>query len=336
MATPLRLRRSPHGWSDGQVDAKLYRDLDENLGAQKRRPWFRPPEGYEAVRFEMDNGDVALFAYSDAEGFWLGNTETPSALWRTEKYGFEEVPYTVARWAQRELLAQLYDESPWLESYPHVAWYFLPVFLSKDGRETSREFFRDYAAGFPDATAEEALQFYEDLLDTGELDEYRYVMAGKLGTSPVLDRTRMAAAMAEFNAAKLLIDAGYDVEPEAAVSTGHSIDFKVTRDGRSVLVEVTHPAPPTRRRTSNPIAAVRDTAETKTTGQLDEHGGGVVLFVDCTAFPDDDWQAVLAEAPDVRHRPAVVYRLRPDGRVVGYFKGNVPLELPSISRGISH
>ncbi|MFB6082069.1 MAG: DUF5784 family protein [Halanaeroarchaeum sp.] len=335
MAKPLRFRHSTRGWSDQRVETALYRDLDANLGATREDPWFRPPSGFEAVRFEMDNGDIALFAYSDAEGFWLGNTETPSALWRTEKYAFDEVPYPVARWAQRELLAQLHEESPWLEPFPHVSWFFLPVFLSKDGRESSRSFFADHAAGFPDATRDEALAFYEGVLHTGALDEYRYTMAGKLGTSNVLDRTRMASAMAEFNAAKLLLDNGYDIEPEAAVSTGHSIDFKAERDDVGVLVEVTRPAPPNRRRTSNPIAAVRDTAETKTTGQLDEHAGGVVLFVDCSGFPDDDWQAVLAEAPEVRHRPAVVYRMRPDGTVQGYSKGAVPLELRTVRGPIS-
>ena len=330
MAKPLRFRRSPHGWTEERVDAKLTADLDANLGATRGDPWFRAPEGFDAVRFEMDNGDVALFAYSDAEGYWLGNTETPSALWRTDKYGFDDVPYPVARWAQRELLAQLHDESPWLEAYPHVSWFFLPVFLSKDGRESSRSFFADHAAGFPDADPEAALAFYESVLRTGALDEHRYTMAGKLGTSPVLDRTRMASAMAEFNTAKLLLDGGYDIEPEAPVSTGHSIDYRAERNGSVTLVEVTRPAPPNRRRTSNPVAAVRDTAETKVNGQLDEHAGGVVLFVDCSGFPDDDWAAVSAERPDVRHRPAVVYRLRPDGSVEGYAKGSVPLEIPTV------
>ncbi|MFB6362350.1 MAG: DUF5784 family protein, partial [Halobacteriales archaeon] len=32
--------------------------------------------------------------------------------------------------------------------------------------------------------------------------------------------------------------------------------------------------------------------------------------------------------PDVGHRPAVVFRLRPDGSVEGYGQGAVPLELP--------
>ena len=330
MAKPLRFRYSPRSWSDGEITDRLYRDLNDNLGATRKDPWYRAPDGYDAVRFEMANGDIALFVTSDSEGFWLGNTETPSALWRTEKFGFEEVPYAVSRWAQRELLAQLYDESPWLEPYPHVAWFFLPVFLSKDGRESSREFFRDHTAGFPDADPEVALGLYESLLRTGSLDQYRYTMAGKLGTSPVVDRTRMASAMAEFNTAKLLVDAGYDIEPEAPVSTGHSIDYRVEDGERVSLVEVTRPAPPHRRRTSNPISAVRSTAETKVNGQLDEHAGGVVLFVDCSGFRDDDWAAVRAERPDVRHRPAVVYRIRPDGSAEGYSKGETQLGLPTV------
>ncbi|MFB6134802.1 MAG: DUF5784 family protein [Halanaeroarchaeum sp.] len=330
MAKPLRFRRSQEGWSRDRVHTQLFEDLDTNLGAAHRDPWFRSPDGYEGVRFEMDNDDVALFAFDDSEGFWIGNTETPSALWRTTKYTFAEVPYEVARWAQRELLAQLHDETPWLEPFPHVSWFFLPVFLSKDGRESSREFFDEHAAGFPDADRDDALSFYESILRTGALDDHRYTMAGKLGTSPVVDRTRMASAMAEFNTASVLLDAGYDIEPEAPVSTGHSIDYRAERDGSALLVEVTRPAPPNRRRASDPIRALRDTAETKVNGQLDEHAGGVILFVDCSAFPDEDWSAIVAERPDVRHRPAIVYRLRPDGSGEAYAKGAVPLSLPNL------
>ena len=330
MAKPLRFRRSPQGWTEDRITEQLYRDLDENLGATQQDPWFRPPTGYDAVRFEMVNDDIALFAYSDSEGYWLGNTETPSSLWRTDKYGFDEVPYEIGRWAQRELLAQLHDESPWLESFPHISWFFLPVFLSKDGRESSRDFFAEHAAGFPDADPNVALDFYEGILATGALDEHRYTMAGKLGTSPVLDRTRMASAMAEFNTAKLLLDNGYRIEPEAEVSTGHSIDYRAENTDGVTLVEVTRPAPPNRRRTSNPIEAVRDTAATKVNGQLDDHAGGVVLFVDCSGFRDDDWAAVRDERPEVRHRPAVVYRMRPDGSVEGYSKGAVPLDLQTV------
>jgi hypothetical protein len=310
------------------VVGQVYRDLDRNLGATRRRPWFRPPDRYSGERFEMDNGDVALFLWTDSEAYWMGNIETPEALWRTEKFGFAEVPGDVSRWATRELTAQLHEESPWLEPYPHLSWFFLPVFLSKDGREATRAFFHDHAAGFPDATREEALEFYESFLRTRVLDEWREVMAGKLGTSEHLDLTRMTAAMGEFNAAHLLVEAGYEIEPEIEVSTGHAIDYRAeVGDGESVLVEVTRPTPTGKRRAGTPVAAVRDTAETKSEGQLEAHGGGVVLFVDCSSFPDDEWRSVLAERPDVHHRPAIVARLRPSGRVEGYTKGSVPLDV---------
>ncbi|MFC6989805.1 DUF5784 family protein [Haloplanus sp. GCM10025708] len=328
MARPLRFRYAPGRWTDGRVRSDVFAPLDANLGAESGRPWFKPPDGYDARRFEMDNGDVALFCWNGEGAYWLGNTETPSTLWQTDKYGFEEVPDDLARWTERELLAELHEESPWLEPYPHLSWFFLPVFLSKDGRHTTREFFRNHAAGFPDATADEALAFYESFLSTGVLDDYRETMAGKLGTSQQLGWTRMTAAMGEFNAAKFLVDAGYGVVPEIEVTTGHSIDFRAKRgeDGNP-LVEVTRPLPPNRRTANTPVAAVRDTAETKTSGQLQAHGGGVVLFIDCSSFPDDDWRAVRDERPDVRHQPAVVFRTRPDGSVEGYAKGSVPLDL---------
>jgi hypothetical protein len=276
----------------------------------------------------MDNGDIALFLWNDTEAYWMGNTETPEALWRTEKYGFDNVPDDVSRWATRELTAQLHEESPWLEAYPHLSWFFLPVFLSKDGREATRAFFHDHAAGFPDATREAALEFYESFLRTRVLDDWREVMAGKLGTSEHLDLTRMTAAMGEFNAGHLLVEAGYDIEPEIEVSTGHAIDYRAdVGDGESVLVEVTRPTPMGNRRAGTPVAAVRDTAETKSDGQLEAHGGGVTLFVDCSSFPDDEWRSVLGERPEVHHRPAVVFRLRPSGRVEGYTKGSVPLDV---------
>lgn len=332
MAKPLRFRYAPGSWSEHRVRTQLYQSLDQNLGAEMGRPWHKPPNGFEAVRFEMDNGDIALFCWDNGTGYWLGNTETPAELWRTDKKGFEEVPYPIRRWAERELLAQLHDESPWLKPYPHISWYFLPVFLSKDGRETTRQFFDDHAAGFPDADRDEVLDFYESLLSTGELDEYRETMAGKLGTSERMDLTRMAATMGEFNVAHLLIEAGYDIHPEAEVTTGHSIDYRATPEGsdESTLVEVTRPLPPRDRAAGNPVAAVRETAQTKSTGQLEEHGGGVVLFVDCSSFPDDDWLAVRGERPNVRHKPAVVFRLRPDGHVEGYKKGRVPLDLDGV------
>jgi hypothetical protein len=278
----------------------------------------------------MDNGDTALFIWNADEGYWLGNTETPSALWRTEKYTFDEVPYAVTRWAQRELLAELEREEPWLASYPHLSWFFLPVFCSKDGRSTTREFFRDHAAGFPDTTREEACAFYESVLGRGILDEYRYVMASKLGTSERFDRTRMSATMSEFTAAHLLTRAGCTITPEIEVTTGHFIDFRAEQNGTGSLIEVTRPLPPTRRAASTAVAAVKETAETKTSGQLAEHGGGISLFVDCTSFRDDEWAQVRGEQPAVGHRPSVVFRARPSGQIEAYSKGSLSVELDSV------
>lgn len=331
VASPIRFRRSTEGWNRGRVQSELLGPLDSNLGATLSAPRYSPPPGYEAVRFDMDDGSMALFSWDDDGSWWLGNTETPSALWRTEKFTFEEVPYPIARWAQRVLLADLAAEDPWLAEYDYLCWFFLPVLFSKDGRETSREFFREHAAGFPDATHEEALSFYDSLLRSGTLDDHRYLMASKLGTSEVLDLGRMRSAMSEFHAAKILADAGYDVTPEIEVTTGHSLDFRADHPGRPgaerPLVEVTRPVAPNRRSAGTPVAAVRETAQTKTTGQLQEHGGGAVLFVDCSSFRDDDWNAVRGEQPDVRHKPAVVFRVRPNGRIEGYRKGSVPLDL---------
>ena len=331
MASLLRFRRSTDTWTEGTVRSRIYRSLDDALGASVSTPWYAPPDGYQARRFEMDNGDVALFAWDDTGAYWMGNTETPEALWRTEKYTFSEVPSPIAEWAERELLAQLHEESPWLADYPHLSWFFLPVFLSKDGRETSREFFTEHAAGFPVEDPEPALQFYEDFLATGVLDEYRHLMAGKLGTSEGLNLVRMTAAMGEFNAAYLLDAAGYELEPEAPVSTGHSLDFRVETGEEAHLAEVTHPAPPHRRSASSAVEAVRRTAATKVDGQLDAHGGGVLLMVDCTSFTDAEWDQVRRAEPAVGHRPAVVYRLRPDGTANGYADGHVPLDLGSLA-----
>ena len=350
VARPLRFRYSPGRWTLDRVRESVYSPLDANLGATMSHSWFKPPEGYDARRFDVDNGDVALLCWTDGDdgpdgvgggpgAYWLGNTETPRSLWRTDKYGFDSVPEAAAEWAQRELLAQLYEESPWLEAYPTISWFFLPVFLSKDGRETTRSFFYDHAAGFPDADRDEALTFYEEFLSTGVFDDERELMAGKLGTSEYVDWTRMTATMGEFNVAKLLVDAGYEIEPEIEVSTGHSIDFRADPPGSNgeggVLVEVTRPLPPGRRSADSPIVAIRDTAGSKASGQLDVHGGGVVLFVDCSSFPDDDWRTILAERPAVKHRPAVVFRTRPDGRVEGYTVGSVPLSLDPISAASS-
>jgi len=330
VARPLRFRVAPGRWTAQRVRSELYGPLNANLGTESGPTWFKPPAGYEARRFDVHNGDTALFAWTDDTGYWLGNTETPKPLWDTDKIGFAEAPPELTAWAERELLAELHEADPWLEPYPHLSWFFLPVFCSKDGRETTREFFRDHAAGFPDADRDEALEFYESFLSSGVFDDYRELMAGKLGTSTRLDKVRMSASMGEFNAAWLLDRAGYDLTPEIEVTTGHSLDYRATRGGDSTLVEVTRPLPPGRRVASSPVAAVRDTAETKTQGQLEAHGGGVVLFVDCSSFPDDDWHAVRDERPDVRHRPAVVFRIRPDGRVEGYTKGSVPLDVAKL------
>jgi hypothetical protein len=312
------------------VENRLYQALDTNLGAEMGSPWFRPPGGFSARRFDMDNGDLALFAWTDGEAYWLGNTETPEALWRTDKRNFEDVPYELRRWAERELLAHLHEEAAWLADYPHLSWYFLPVFLSKDGRETSKRFFREHAAGFP-GDPWTAIQFYEDFLSTGVLDGHRHVMAGKLGTSDRLNLTRMTAAMGEFNAAYLLHESGYDITPEAEVSTGHSIDFRASAGDRTALIEVTRPAPPARRSADSAVEALRRTAATKVNGQLDAHGGGVTLFVDCSSFRDADWHELANVTIEVGHRPAVIYRIEPDGDVEAYTKGSVPLELPAIS-----
>ncbi|WP_049984022.1 DUF5784 family protein [Halorubrum sp. BV1] len=341
MAQPLRFRRAPGRWDADRVRSTLERPLDENLGATAGSPWFGSPPGYDARRFDMDDGSFALFCWTDDDGdpppgvsggpagYWIGNTETPSELWRTDKYGFDAVPYPVSRWTQRELLAALHDDEPWLAAYPHVSWYFLPVFCSKDGAETTRAFFRDHAAGFPDATREEGTGFVERTLRPGTLDPYRETMAGKLGTSVSPDVVRMSAAIAEFTAAWLLSDSGYEVTPEIEVTTGHSLDFRATEPdtGRASLVEVTRPQPVSSRAASDPVAAVRDTAETKTSGQLEAHGGGVTLLVDCSSFPASDWTRIREARPDVRHKPAVVLRARPDGHVEGYRKGSLPIDL---------
>jgi len=327
VAGPVRFRVSTERWDGSRIRQALLEPLNDRFGARLVSPEVPPPPEYAATRLEMGNGDLALFAWNDDGAYWLGNTETPEVLWRTDKFGWDDVPYPVARWAQRELLADLEAADPWLAAYDHVTWFFLPVFCSKDGRETTREFFRDHAAGFPDATRDEALAFYEAFLSTGVLDDYREEMAGKLGTSEYLDPVRMAAAMSEFTAAKVLHDAGYDVVPEIEVTTGHNLDFRAERDGTATLVEVTRPLPPEERSAGTPVAAVRDTAQTKTSGQLSQHGGGATLFVDCSSFRDDEWAAVRGERPEVHHRPAVVFRARPSGRIEAYAKGSVPLNL---------
>jgi hypothetical protein len=328
VASPLRFRRSTERWTEARVASELRGPLDANLGATATDPWYVPPKGYDARRLEMDNGDIALFCWDGDGAYWVGNTETPKALWTTSKTSFSEAPAAVTEWAERELLAQLHEESPWLAAYPTLSWFFLPTFLSKDGRETTRAFFSDHAAGFPEADYETVCEFYDVFLERGAFDDHRFVMASKLGTSEYLDLTRMSATMGEFDAAKLLSDAGFDLEPEAAVSTGHSIAYRISReDTDSMLVEVTRPLPPSERAANSPVAALKDTAATKTDGQLEAHGGGVTLFVDCSSFPERAWRAIERKRPDVGHRPAVVFWMRPPGRVEGYQKGTVPFDL---------
>jgi len=324
MAGPLRFRRSHGEWDAPSVRRDLHTPLDRTFGATLSSAWYKPPGGHSARRLEMDNGDRALFVWNE-DAYWLGNTRTPETLWRTEKYTFEEVPYPVARWAQRELLAELGMTDPWLAAYEHVAWFFLPVFLSKDGRASSRAFFAEHAAGFPDATPEDALGFYERFLSTGVFDDHRYTMAAKLGTSEHVDRTRMSATMGEFNAAKLLTDAGYAPVPEIQLDSGHALDFQVD----DILVEVTRPQPPRRRSINSPIGALKATGDAKTRDQIAIHGNAA-LFVDCSSFPDDNWARILGERPDVGHEPAVVFRMRPDGTTEGYVKGTLHLDVERV------
>ncbi len=327
MAGPIRFRHSPSSWNVGRIERALYRPLDAKFGATLTTPQISPPPGYDARRLEMGNGDLALFAWSESDAYWLGNTETPEALWRTEKYTFDEVSYPLARWAQRELLRELRSSDPWLSEYSHVSWFFLPVFFSKDGRETSRAFFRDHAAGFPDATRADGLAFYESVLSTGVLDDHRYTMATKLGTSQHLDLVRMRAAVAELNTAKLLTDLGYEFTPEIPLESGYALDFRV--HDPETLVEVTRPEPPTRRRAGTPASALRETVSSKTGTQLDAHPG-TVLFVDCSSFRDDEWFAIRDGRPTVGHEPTVVYRMRPDRPPSGYLNGQTQLDISTL------
>lgn len=349
MAGPLRFRRSTEAWSERRVRRALLSPLDDRFGATLGTARAPPPDRFSGVRIDMDNGDFALFAWYTEEGerpdaYWLGNTETPEVLWRTEKVGWDEAPYGIARWAQRELLADLAEQDPWLAEYRHLAWYFLPVFFSKDGRESTRSFFRDHAAGFPDADRDRVLRFYESLFASGLLDADREVMAGKLGTSPQVDVTRMGAAMAEFHAAKLLAESGVEFVPEIDLASGHALDFVVGDGVRTVprddlprpsdtLVEVTRPRPPSHRVADTPIAALRSTANAKTDDQLDAHPGALLL-VDCSSFRDDQWNTIRAEKPPLAHSPAVVYRMRPNGSVEAYRYGDPPVDLGGAVRWV--
>ena len=333
MAGPIRFRHSTESWHEDRVEQALLRPLDAKFGATLSTPQFSPPPEFAARRLSMDNGDLALFAWrpDDSGAHWLGNTETPKTLWRTEKYTFEESPYPIARWAQRELLADLAEADPWLADHSHVAWFFLPVLFSKDGRETTRAFFHDHASGFPDASKEAGISFYERFLSTGVLDDHRYTMASKLGTSDRLDAVRMRATMGELNAARLLADAGYAFVPEIELDSGYALDYRVI--GTDTLVEVTRPEPPTRRRAGTPATALRETVGGKTSTQLAAHDDAVLL-VDCTSFRDDEWATIRSERPGVGYEPTVVYRMRPDGSTEGYVRGTPELDLGPVLGGV--
>lgn len=326
MASPLRFRVDHSQWSEHRIREELLDPLEESFGASLEAPRYSIGPEWTGYRFRIHNGDRALFVTHDEESvaYWVGNTETPAALWRTDKHGWEEIPFDVARWARRELLADLYEADPWLAEFEYLTWFFLPVLMSKDGRRTTRRFFREDAAGFPEADWREGVEFYDSFLSTGVLEPYRETMAGKLGTSQQYDRTRMRAAMGEFTVAKLLFGTGLDPVPEVDVDSGHAIDFR-TNGGR--LVEVTRPQSPRDREVvTTGINAVTESARAKTTGQLEEHQQAV-LFVDCTNFLDDEWAPVRAERPQTAHQPAVVFRARPSGHVEGYTVGTVPFDL---------
>lgn len=304
----------------------MYGPLNQNLGASMGAPWYSPPDGYDAVRFDVDNGDTALFCWDDAEAYWLGNTETPSSLWRTDKVALARAPAAVTAWAEREFLAELLEAEPWLEPYSTLAQFFLPVLCSKDGAGSTRRFLRDHACGFPDADRDDALTFYDATLARGLFEGDRETMAAKLGTADQVDHGRMAATMGEFDAARLLDDAGHGFTPEAAVDGGYSLDYR-TDGGR--LVEVTRPLPAARR-VAGPVAGLRETADAKVDGQLAGRAGEAVLLVDCSSFPDDDWARVLGERPEPAHHPAVVYRYRPSGRLEGYVVGETGLGVEAL------
>lgn len=322
VASPLRFRYDRSRWTPRRVRNDLLASLDDDIGARQTAPEYSL-SSYEVTRFDMANGDVALFAWNDTEAYWLGNTQTPSALWRTDKRGWEDVPFPVARWARRELLADLHEQAPWIEPYRYLSWFFLPVLMAKDGREVVRTFLKEHAAGFPDASHQEALSFFEEFLSTGTLEPYRETMAGKLGTSDRLDLARMSAAMGEFVVARHLFVAGYDPIPEVELGSGHALDFRV----EDTLVEVARPqAPSSRRVADTPAAAIRETAGSKTRDQLDAHPG-TLLVLDCSSFRDDEWAAIRDERPKLPYRPAIVMRTRPSGRAEGYETGDVPIDL---------
>ncbi|MEF8854458.1 MAG: DUF5784 family protein, partial [Haloarculaceae archaeon] len=87
--------------------------------------------------------------------------------------------------------------------------------------------------------------------------------------------------------------------------------------------------PPSERRAGTGASALRETVDSKTETQLRAHEGAVLL-VDCTSFRDDEWASVFAEEPAPGYRPAVVFRVRPNGRVAGYATGRVPLDVDAL------
>jgi len=324
MASPLRFRVSHERWGQGRFEREVLRPLDDKFGATAEDDG---PDGYEGRVLRMGNGDVALFAWrpEGSNAYWTGNTETPKSLWRTEKRAFEDVGGALADWAQDRLLGILYDEAPWLGRYTELAWFFLPVLMSKDGAETARDFLRT-GAGLPGVDADRALSFYEGIVSSGVFEGVRYTMASKLGTSQGSDRVRMEAAMAEFNAAAVLHDAGYAVEPEVEMETGHSLDFRAVGDGDEFIVEVTRPTPTDRRKAGTPERAVSETAAKKTEEGAQLRGNDAVLLVDCSSFDDGAWSRIVDEKPDAGHEPAVFYRTRPGG-VEALLKGETRLRL---------
>ncbi|MCX2818936.1 DUF5784 family protein [Haladaptatus sp. F3-133] len=325
MASPLRFRVSHEGWGQGRFEREILRPLDDKFGASAEST--DDPDGYEGRVLRMRNGDVALFAWrpNGSNAYWTGNTETPKALWRTEKRAFEEVGGELADWAQSRLMELLLSEASWLGRYESLARFFLPVLMSKDGSETAREFLRT-GAGLPGVDADMALSFYDRIVASGVFEGYRYTMASKLGTSEGGDRVRMEATMAEFNAAAVLHDAGYSVEPEIEVETGHSLDFRASDEDGSFIVEVTRPTPTGRRNADTPERAVRETAGKKTEAGAQLRGNDAVLFVDCSSFDDGAWRRIVDEKPGAGHEPAVFYRTRPD-TVEAFLKGETRLRL---------
>lgn len=315
---------SHEGWSEDRFERDVLRPLDDKFGADVVET--KRPEGFESRRIRMDNGDNALFAWNGT-GYWLGNTETPEALWRTEKRCFEDVGGGLARWAQMEMYDVLEREAPWTSDYPLLSWFFLPVLMAKDGRRTTREFFRG-GAGFPEASGDEAMSYYEDVVSTGVFDGCRYEMASKLGTGDGEDAVRMAATMGEFNAAAVLADAGYELEAEPAVAGGRRMDYVANGPGapEGVLVEVTRPSPPRLRGASTAEGAVRESAVRKRRkGQIADADG--VLMVDCSSMTQDQWERVVDDRPESGHEPTLFYRVFPGDGVEAYLEGATRLRL---------